>query len=184
MVNAVQHNDRMLDLWGHLWTNSMFGFLPKGTWHHLLTPQVLGISIWCLSTLQFILPLMKCHPWPGSRKSPGSETVLFPTRRAGNAHVHDSAEIIIQRGERKTRMSLCQSCSSMTSAHVAANCVNRSLKYGVSLPTGVPIAKALQTWRLPLGSATRDQCHFPIQSSGFMGSLNSKKATVSRQSKA
>jgi len=92
MVTAVQNNDEMLELWTFLWKYSMFGFLPKRTWSNVFTPKVLGIFIWCLSTLQLILPLMKSVPWPGSQKSSRKNGLRFPTRRAGDARAAESEE--------------------------------------------------------------------------------------------
>jgi len=100
MVTIVQNNDEMLDLWAYLWKYSMFGFLPDKTWRHVFTPKMLGIFIWCLSTLQLILPLMKSVPWPGSEKSQRRNGLRFPTRRAGDARMTDcGSEFIVKQGE-------------------------------------------------------------------------------------
>jgi len=89
MVTAVQNNDAMLDMWGHLWAKSIFGFLPEGAWK-VFTPKLVAILLWFLSTTQLILPLMFSARLPGSARSP------FPTRNADEAHVTESAEIVIK----------------------------------------------------------------------------------------
>jgi len=89
MVTAVQNSDAMLKWWGYLWTKSIFGFLPEGTWN-IFTPKSVAILLWFLSTAQLILPLMLSVRFPGSASS------TFPTRNAEGAHVTESAEIMIK----------------------------------------------------------------------------------------
>jgi len=92
MVNAVQESDAVVGYWLHLWKNSMFGFVPESTWKTWITPKSVAIFLWCLSTLQLILPLMTSVPWPGSNSN-----YPFPTRNAVDAEAQ-SAELFIKHG--------------------------------------------------------------------------------------
>merc|ERR1719242_1164828 len=59
MVTATQQNDDLVDYWQYLWAHSGFGlFLPDTIWKTWITPKSMAIFLWCLSTIQFILPLM------------------------------------------------------------------------------------------------------------------------------
>jgi hypothetical protein len=58
MVSAFQANDNVLEYWVYLWTNSMFNFCPESTWMTVITPRVLAICLWFLSTGQLVLPVL------------------------------------------------------------------------------------------------------------------------------
>jgi len=76
MVTAIQTNKEVLGYWVYIWSNSVFGSLPKSTWDTWFTPKSAAIVLWVLSTGQLILPLLTAVPMPGTANS-----VLFPTRK-------------------------------------------------------------------------------------------------------
>jgi len=183
MVTAVQNSDAMLDMWGHVWAKSMFGFLPEGAWK-ASTPKLVAILLWFLSTTQLILPLMS------SARFPGSAISTFPTRNAHGARVTESAQIIIKQERQGQQQDETEFLEEGTGNERAfepesfyfdfSTCWSKLVKGGLGLwgfhARSAHIVKVLQIGRLHVDSVTRAQRHFPILHSGFMRSSNSKKA--------
>jgi len=92
MVTAAQESGDVVGYWHSLWKKSMFGFVPESIWNTWITPKSVAILLWCLSTVQLILPLMTSVPWPGSKTN-----YSFPTRNAEDSQV-TSAELFIKYG--------------------------------------------------------------------------------------